>query len=293
MSIYESDGEFLYSQGRRGSGPGEYSNPFSMCRLYSGEYLVFDLGARRMTLLDLSMNYISEINTTMNLPLRIAPGTDSMVVIKEIVSEFTDEQLMAGYRIYSMNAYTGEAGIVYREKQLVMGTDEVDLKPYYSFFTTDNEGNVYLADYDSDEYGFDIVSSEGKLQRTIVIESGPREKFDPEIHTLIYLPLTVPFTTESGTSVLRVTYPDLQPYISDLAIDGENNIWARREGVADSETWDILSQDGDLLRKVVLFADTIGTGAYPELHVSQFGMLATFRNEDEYERFFTLKYVNN
>ncbi|GEM_PF-4820548 len=98
-------------------------------------------------------------------------------------------------------------------------------------------------------------------------------------------------TTESGTSVLRISYPEKQPYISDLAIDGDNNIWVRRQGVADSESWDVVSKSGDLLRRVVLYADTTGTGAYPKLHVSEFGIVATFGGEDECERFYTLKPV--
>ncbi len=116
--------------------------------------------------------------------------------------------------------------------------------------------------------------------------------FDAETHSLVRLPITMPLTTESGTSVLKVGYPDNQPYISDLAVDHENHIWARREGVADSETWNVISQDGELLRRVVLYADTTGTGSYPKLLVSEFGMVAVFQNEEELERFFTLEYSN-
>ncbi len=289
ISMFDENGVFIKSQGRQGSGPGEYSNPFSMCRLHNGEYFIFDLGARTMTLLDASLNYISSISTTMNLPLRIAPGLDSMVVIKEIIVEFTDDQLMGGYRIYSFNAYSGEEGTIYREKLLAMGADEVDLKPYFSLFTTDSEGNLYFADYDSDLYAIDVISPTGELLRTIEIESMPREEFDPETQSLIRLPITMPLTTEAGTSVLKVTYPDCQPFITDLAVDYEDNIWVRRQGVADCETWDVISREGDLIRRVVLCADTMGTGSYPRLLISKFGMAARFLNEDEIERFFFVK----
>ncbi len=286
ISVFDEGGVFIRSQGRQGSGPGEYASPTSMCRLYRGEYLLYDFGARRMTLLDESLDYICCMNASMNVPLRITPGPDSMVVLKEIIVEFADDQLMGGYRIYSLNAYTGEEGITYREKLLPMGADVVDLKSYFSYFTIDSEGVLYFADYDSDVYAIDVVSPTGELLRTIEMESEPREEFDPETQSLIHLPITMPLTTEAGTSVLKVSYPDYQPYISDLAIDSEGNIWARREGIVDSETWDVISQEGDLLRRVVLCADTTGTGSYPRLLVSEFGMVARFQNEDEIERFF-------
>jgi hypothetical protein len=292
ISMFDQDGFFIKSQGRQGSGPGEYSTPRTMCRLNKGEYFIFDYGARRMTLLDESMNFISDAGTQMTFPLRIAPGTDSIVVIKEIVVEFTDDQLVGGYRIYAFNAYTGEEGIVYREKQLAMGADMVDLKPYFSLFTTDIQGNVYLSNYDSDEFAIEVVSPDGEVLRTITIDSESRGEFDPEIHTLIHLPITMPLTTEAGTSVLKISYPDYQPYISDLAIDAENHIWVRREGLADCEAWDVVSQEGDLLRQVILYADTTGTGSYPRLLVSEFGMAARFLNEEEIERFFTLEQPN-
>ncbi|MCK5785559.1 MAG: hypothetical protein KAH54_03260 [Candidatus Sabulitectum sp.] len=293
LSLFAADGEFISSHGRHGSGPGEYSRPWSMCRLTGGEYLVFDLDSRRMTLLDQSMGYIDSFNSHMSIPVRMAPGADSMVVIKELVTEFVDQELMSGYRIFSLNAYTGEEGVVYREHQLVMGAAEVDLRPFYSFFTTDAAGNVYLAEYDSDQYSVEVVSPEGLLLNTVTMESMPRENFDSEIHSLIFLPITLPLTTESGTSVMTISYPEKQPYISDLAIDRDNNIWTRRAGLADSEVWDVISQEGELLRQVVLVADTTGTGSYPGLHVSPFGMAATFSVEDDFARFFTVEQVIN
>ncbi len=292
ISIFDHNGEFLTSGGGRGSGPGEYSQPWAMCLLPGGEYFVFDHGAQRMTLLDPSFNYLSSIDAFMRVPQKVAAGADSMVVIKEIIIKFEDEQLFGGYRIYSLNAYTGREGCVYRNCQLPMGAEVVDLRSEFCFFATDAEGNVYLADYDSDQYEIEILSPEGELIRVITMDSQPREDFDIEVHALDRLPITIPLTTESGTSILTISAPEKHPYVTGLAIDGEDNIWVRRIGVEQSETWDVVSLNGELLRQVVLAADTTGTGCYPSLHVSRFGMVATFSLEDEFERFFTVKQQN-
>ena len=292
ISMFDHRGEFLSSSGRQGSGPGEYSQPWAMCLLQGGEYFVLDHGAQRMTLLDPSFDYISSIDAFMRVPLKITSGADSMVVIKEIIIKFEDEELFGGYRIYSLNAYTGREDCVYRNCQLPMGAEEVDLRSEFCFFATDATGNVYLADYDSDEYGIEILSPDGELVRVITMDSEPREDFDIEVHALDRLPIMIPLTTESGTSNLVISAPEKHPYVTGLAVDGEDNIWVRRMGVEQSETWDVVSPDGELLRRVVLAADTSGTGCYPSLHVSSFGMVATFSLEEEFERFFTVKPQN-
>ncbi|MHA2022892.1 MAG: 6-bladed beta-propeller, partial [Candidatus Thorarchaeota archaeon] len=181
VSLFDLSGEFITSQGRQGEAPGEYSQPWAICRLQGGEYFIFDHGAQKMTLLDSSLNYLSSFNATMRVPLKLAAGADSMVVIKEIVIRFDNEQLLAGYRIYSLNAYSGQEGYVYRDCQLPMGAPQVDLKSEFCFFTTDEPGNVYIADYDSDEYSIEILSPEGELQRVVDMGSPPREDFDIEI----------------------------------------------------------------------------------------------------------------
>lgn len=124
------------------------------------------------------------------------------------------------------------------------------------------------------------------------MDSEPREDFDIEVHALDHLPVRIPLTTESGTSNLIISAPEKHPYITGLAVDGEDNIRVRRMGVEQSETWDAVSPEGELLRHVVFAADTTGTGCYPSLHVSSFGMVATFSLEDEFERFFTVKLQN-
>ena len=51
----------------------------------------------------------------MGLPVKVRAGVDSMVVMKQLLVEIREEKIFAGYRISSMNAYTGETDVVYRE----------------------------------------------------------------------------------------------------------------------------------------------------------------------------------
>lgn len=288
ISLFSPDGEFLYSGGRSGEGPGEFSNPTRYCRLSTGDWFVSDYVARRITILDDSLNYVTSYNSQWGLPIRVVAADDSMIVMKQLVMEFRDEKLFAGYQIASMNAYTGQENVVYREHLVEMGADVVDIRDDYCFFTADNQGNVYLADYDSDRYCIDVFSAQGDTLRTLEMETEIRDEFDIDIHRLIFLPITIPYTTSSGTSTMKITAPDLHPYVTFLDVDGDNNIWVRRMGLPDSEYWDVISAEGELLRKVVLCSDTTESASYPTLHVSSNGFVAT-RIENEVERFYIVR----
>lgn len=289
ISVYSPEGEFLYTGGRRGEGPGEFLYPVRYCRLATGDSFVFDFGNRTATILNDSLDYICSYSMHWGMPFHIVAAQDSTLLVKQLAVEFLNEELMAGYRISAVNAYTGEEGVVYREHLEKMGADRVDIRPYYSFFAADPLGNVYLADYDTDSYSIDVLSPSGETLRRIEMEPEIRLEFDIEIHQIPYLPITMPLTTESGTSTLEITAPELHPYVTFMEIDGSGNIWVRRMGLADSEHWDVISPGGELIQKVVLYADTTGSASYPSLHVSPWGMVAT-RNENEVERFYTVRW---
>lgn len=218
----------------------------------------------------------------------MSPAGDSSVVVGKIEIMFAEEKLMAGQRIFSMNPYSGEEGVVYHEHIEEMGGSDIDLRPHYSFFTTDSSGRVYLARYDSDIYAIDVLSAGGDSLDRFIFEPEPRPEFDRETHQLRFLPITIPLTTSEGTSVLEVSAPELHPYVTYLATGPGDSIWVRRYGLPESEHWDVVSPEGELVRRVVLFADTMGTGAYPSLQLSPWGMAATM-NENEVERFYTVE----
>lgn len=287
IMVFDPSGTFLYSGGGRGEGPGEFLQPMSFCRLSNGDFFVFDFGNRTATVLDDSLDFVTSYPLQLGLPVKIDPGPDSTIVLKQLLVEFQDGSLLSGYRISSMNAYNGAEETVYSEHFVEMGSDTVDLRPWYCFFTADPEGKVYLADYDSDEYLIEVFSPEGEFLWSFEMEIEPRQDYDQEIHHLVFLPVIMPLTTSEGTSTMIISTPEKHPYITGMETDGDGNLWVRRMGLCDSEYWDVVSPEGELLRKVVLYADTTSFSSYPSLHVSPYGMVAT-RIENESERFYTV-----
>ncbi len=288
LAFYNKNGEFLRYTGGRGEAPGEYSRPYWACRLKNGEFFIYDFGSQKTTLLNSSLEFVTSNHTNYGLPVKFAAAGDSTIVVQQITFNFVEDDLVAGYKIYSMNPWTGEEITVYREHTEQFEGAGLDLKPFYSFFTTDSRGNVILGEYDSDQYALDILSAEGDSLNRIVFEEEERVEFDIEIHQLIYLPITMPLTTESGTGTLEVSAPDFHPYITYLSTDENDNIWIRRMGLPTTEYWDVVSQEGELLKKVVLYADSNESHAYPALNISPHGIVATM-NENEEERFYIIE----
>lgn len=284
VSIFGPDGGFLRSAGRAGAGPGEFSMPFSFCRLRDGGFLVYDLGARAMTLLAPDLVFTGSYPTERAVLLGMEPGGGGAAVVHWIVVEVREDGLWGGFRLQAADPTTGEPAVTYMEHMTALGSSDLDLRPFWPIFCTDVDGAVYVAMLDGAEYRIDRYSPGGELEGSIVLPPEERPLFDSETHSLVFLPITMPIQANDGSCTLTVSAPETHPYVTGLSVDGDGNIWVRRMGLADSERWDVVSPEGELLRRVVLLADTTG-GDYPALHVSPDGMAAT-RREYETERFY-------
>lgn len=58
LRLYSPTGQFLFSQGRRGSGPGEFLNPTALWRLPGDSLAVFDQMAGRISVLDQNLAFV-------------------------------------------------------------------------------------------------------------------------------------------------------------------------------------------------------------------------------------------
>jgi hypothetical protein len=284
LSFFGPDGGFLRSAGRAGAGPGEFSRPLTFCRLRDGGFLVYDLGAGSMMRLSPDLEFLGSCAMDRSYPMDMHTGTDSTVVMNLMALDLTDEGIMAGFRLQALNSATGEPVVTYMEHMAALGSSGLDLRPFWPIFCTDGEGEVYVSLLDGAEYRIDRYSPGGELEGSIVLPPEERPPFDSEAHSLIFLPITMPIQSNDGSCTLAVSAPETHPYVTGLSVDRDGNIWVRRMGLADSERWDVVSREGELLRRVVLLADTTG-GDYPALHVSPDGMAAT-RQEYETERFY-------
>jgi len=276
----------------------EYLSPFELSSLNSGDYFKYDVDSLSIVVYDSLGNQINSIFRTWVLPYSILPGTDSVAVIKEIGYRWTRFEHGTGYRILSINMYTGEEITVFRnyhfpeedEEEMCRGTD-FDITDFYSVFTVDGNGNVYISDYSSQEYIIWVYDPTGILIDTIHFDSSLRVEYDHSEYWIPEAPISFFYPRGEHLGRIVLGYPELHPYVTRLEILGDE-IWARRSGTRSTEYWDVISMDGELLRRVTLYAEASDNSAYPMLIFNDNGYFGIYR-EDFCDRYFTIKNLND
>ena len=273
----------------------EYLSPFALSSLNPGDYLKYDMDSLSIVVYDSLNTEINSIYRSLVMPYSILPGTDSVAVIKEIGYNYSEFQ-HTGFRIFSVNMYTGEEIAVFRnyaftdEHEIYIGRD-FDITDNYSVYTVDKNGNVYIADYCSEEYVILVYNSEGELIRSLQRESSSRVEFDCDVYWIPEAPITFFYPRGEILGRISLDYPEFHPYVTKLEILGDE-IWARRSGTRSTEYWDVLSMDGELLRRVTLYTQENESTACPTLVFNDNNYFAIYR-EDSYDRYFTVKNLND
>ncbi len=277
----------------------EYLSPFELSSLNPGDYLKYDVDSSSIVVYDSLGNQINSIFRSWVMPYSILPGTDSVAVIKELGYSYSQPQ-GAGYRVFSINMYTSEEITVFRNysfteegERSIYDEINLDITDNYSVYAVDTNGNVYISDYNEEEYTITVYDPTGELINTIQFHSSLRLEYDHDVYWIPEAPISFFYFHPGGECLGRITlnYPELHPYVTRLEILGDE-IWARRSGTRSTEYWDVISMDGELLRRVTLYAEDNENAAYPMLVFNDNDYFAIYR-EDSYDRYFTVKNLND
>lgn len=277
----------------------DYLSPFALSSLNSGDYLKYDMDSLSIVVYDSLGNQINSIFRSWVLPYSILPGTDSVAVVKELGYSYSQPK-GAGYRIFSINMYTGEEIAIFRNhlftdelERSIYREKNLDITDNYSVYTLDEDGNVYISDYSEEEYIIRVYNLAGEQIKIIQFDSSLRLEYDPDVYSIPEAPITFFYFHPDGECLGRITlkYPKLHPYVTRLEILGDE-IWARRSGTRSTEYWDVISMEGELLRRVTLYAEDNENSAYPMLIFNDNGYFGIYR-EDSCDRYFTVKNLND
>ncbi|MCD4775297.1 MAG: hypothetical protein K8S15_04510 [Candidatus Aegiribacteria sp.] len=290
---------FMYHPYGRRFTNDEYFSPYALSSLNSGDYLEYDIDSLSIVVYDSLGNQINSIFRSWVLPYSIQPGTDSVAVIKELGYSYSQPK-GAGYRIFSINMYTGEEIATFRNhfftdelERSIYSEKNLDLTDKYSVHAVDADGNVYISDYGEEEYIIKVYSPAGDEIKIIQFDSSLRLEYDHDEYWIPEALITFFYYHPQGECLGRIflNYPELHPYVTRLEILGDE-IWARRSGTRSTEYWDVISMDGELLRRVTLYAEASDNSAYPMLIFNDNGYFGIYR-EDFCNRSFTVKNLND
>jgi hypothetical protein len=197
---------------------------------------------------------------------------------------------------FSLRRYDAFTGDVLAEYMSWEGTGrpETDFVPAYICAAANTEtGLVYMSRCDAGAWRIEVFDAAGTPVDTL--QAFPdRERLPADMESG-FVPgtwmVSYSYQDETGSSGMQSTnIPELHPFISDLGVDPEGNIWARRGGV-EQYLWDVLSPEGVWLREAVIEAFTpesmprvvMGPGGFIafELNPEDIGRVLLLRGQSE------------
>ncbi len=260
ISVFSTNGEFLRYIGRQGSGPGEFLRPMAMTLLGNGQIAVSDPWGGKITLFDSSYAYHGEITGFFPAPPLSIEGADGQAIIG-LMKKFDIENDMVGYSLVRLD---GNAEPIHIYAEHMMDFEPTMIGPGYTettvAFASDNTGRVFTSIMSTDSYLIEGFLPGGEQFLTIQrqYESIPKtpEEIEEEIED--FNTFLENRATSGGSGRMQgmgvqiptdeLNYePDPDHYaISDLMIDPQERIWARR-GSEPLPYFDVFDLEGELL----------------------------------------------
>ncbi len=274
---YTTGGEFVRQYGRRGTGPGEVVNPLSMTRLTNGNIVMLDMQTGGLHAFSPEGEWLGITADIVNEPiLWIAPAESNNYVGTHNTFDVEDGQLFVTAVVGKFESDSKEPIRTYWENtfpfDFVDFTVLINESYFATVFTSDRDGNVFLAQRDTEEYqitGFDV---NGEIFVEFGLDIPMAEKSDQEIIEEAEFWNTR--ARNMGANGQLNYLPD--PFrwkIHSMGIDDQQRLWVRR-GTEETPTLDVFDYDGNHLFTAELSDITGSSGLLWEVHVDEFGILA-------------------
>lgn len=245
---FSSDGEYLGTVGRQGTGPGEFQMPRGMAVLGNREIIVSDISAGAICIFDDSLRWAENITGFFpRPPLTVTAAGDSAFV--GMLPAMNREEGLRGYSIARMNM-TAEPAVVYVQDMRPFDPSMMGPGADYDnpVFTSGADGSVFISGPGTDFVrvtgyladGEEFLSIEEHIDRVAKTEeeiAAEKEDFEE-------------FTSRTGRRMSRGdTSFEPEPYrraVSELGLDSENRLWVRM-GTCRYPFWQVYDMEGNLL----------------------------------------------
>lgn len=264
VKVFDPNGEYIHSIGRKGEGPGEFSYIGQMAVLPDGKLWVTDGMTRRLSLFDSEGKYLESYHWKQGFG-RFHYATDSACLLGMYTFEgdkplenrrlFVKEFDFQGNEIRSFGEFKVEDSKVYTEKMEGGATMWAVAPPFspQSIFGADSV-RKYLYHCINDEYKIEVLDEEGKVIR----------RFDRP-----YKPL--PFTNKDAEEFLdryergrseglkkmarELPMPKVKTVTSRMLVDDERRLWVETHEKKEEEdrvftAYDIFNPEGYYESKV-------------------------------------------
>jgi hypothetical protein len=290
---YTPEGDFVRSLGRRGSGPGEFINPLSMTRLTDGRIAVLDQQTGGLHLFSPEGEWLGVSAEITDEPiLWITPAEGDRYVGTRNSFEVVDDQMQVTAVVGRYSADSTEADRIYWENTFPFDFRDFSVLVEEAYFattwTSDREGNVFIASRNPEEYLVTGYDPDGAPFVEISMDLPTVEKTPEE------LAAEGAFWSERARNMGAYVPEDftmdpLRWQVHSMGVDGEQRLWVRR-GTMEIPTFDVFDYSGERLFTASLPAVTGVQGLMWEVKVDDQGILAwSLDPEDGYQKLYVVE----
>ena len=274
---YTTGGEFVRQYGRRGTGPGEMVNPLSMTRLTDGNIVILDMQTGGLHTFTPEGEWLGVTADIINEPiLWVSPAELNTYVGTHNSFTIEDGQMLVTAVVGKYESDSKEPIRTYWENtfpfDFVDFTVLINESYFANVFTSDREGNFFLAQRDTEEYlitGFDV---NGEIFVEFGLDIPMAEKSEQEIIEEAEFWNTR--ARNMGANGQLNYLPD--PFrwkIHSMGVDDQQRLWVRR-GTEETPTLDVFDYEGNHLFTASIPGITGLPGLFWEVRVDEEGILA-------------------
>ncbi|MCK4671967.1 MAG: hypothetical protein KAT47_05425 [Candidatus Aegiribacteria sp.] len=249
---FDSNGAFIGSAGREGSGPGEFQNPMGIAILEDNRIIVSDMSGGAIKVFDDSLVWIEDITGFFPRPpftVRSAGSAD----FTGMLPAFDREEGLMGYAVARLETGNPEPTVIYVEDMISF--DPSRLGPLGAesmpIFTSGNSGNVFVSMPFSEKASVTGYLPEGEVFLEINEDVESVLKTDEELadEKADFEDFISRRSGRSGrmSGIELVFDPILyRRSVSELGIDNLERLWVRLGGYK-YPFWNVYDMSGELL----------------------------------------------
>lgn len=257
---FDSNGTFIGSAGREGSGPGEFQNPMGIAVLEDNRIIVSDMSGSAIKVFDDSLVWIEDVTGFFPRP----PFTVRSAGINTytgLLPAFDREEGLMGYSVASLEAGNPEPIIIYAEDMIPFDPSRLGPMGAEStpIFTSSNSGNVFVSMPFPDKINITGYLPEGEI--FLEINEGVESvlKTDEELadEKADFEDFVSRRSGRSGRmSGIELEFDPIlyRRSVSELGIDNLDRLWVRLGGYR-YPFWNVYDMSGEMLFSASLELD--------------------------------------
>jgi hypothetical protein len=246
IKVFDQNGDFVKTIGRKGQGPGEFGMPISLFLSQQGHIIVNDMGQRKIQYFDMGGNYLKEFSIA-----------DKFLFFGPMVTSGRD--LIVTYTVPQEKPVTVLQKLDSEFAPILTFTSlPMDTPPMINIFvarslsslrwTLTYEDEIIWADIKNPEFELSLQDTDGKLKRIITREYDPISITADDKDRLIEETFG-----DNPTDQWDVRFPDYYPPFSGFSFDDFGHLFVKRyekETNENGSLYDIFDAEGKFIAQM-------------------------------------------